>query len=348
MNDLFLRACRGEPLERTPVWMMRQAGRYLAEYRAVRAKADFLTLCKTPELAAEVTLQPVDLVGVDAAIIFADILLPLEAMGAELRFVQGDGPVFPNPVRRADDLADLHRADVDATLGYVFDALRVTRRELAGRVPLIGFAGTPWTLAAYLVEGGTSKQFTHLLSWSYRDADGLRRLLDLVAEVTVDYLLGQVDAGAQALQLFDTWGGLLSAERWREVAAPSLIRVLEAVREGAPDVPLVYYVHGGAHLLEASAELPVEVLSVDWRQPLSDVRRRVGAGRVLQGNLDPAVLLGPVEAIEARTEALLREGAGGPHVANLGHGIFKQTDPDHARAFVAAVKRLSPAILRGA
>jgi len=326
---------------------MRQAGRYLAEYRAVRAKADFLTLCKTPELAAEVTVQPVDLVGVDAAIIFADILLPLEAMGAELRFVQGDGPVFPDPVRRAEDLGRLRRADVDATLGYVFDALRVTRRELAGRVPLIGFAGTPWTLAAYLVEGGTSKQFTHLLEWSYRDAAGLRRLLDLIAEVTVDYLLGQVAAGAQALQLFDTWGGLLSAERWREVAAPSLVRVLEAVRQGAPGVPLIYYVHGGAHLLEASAELPVEVLSVDWRMPLSEVRRRVGTQRVLQGNLDPAVLLGPIADVEARTEAMLRDGAGGGHVANLGHGIFKQTDPDHARAFVAAVKRLSPA-LRGA
>jgi uroporphyrinogen decarboxylase len=348
MNDLFLRACRGEAVERTPVWMMRQAGRYLAEYRAVRAKADFLTLCKTPELAAEVTLQPVDLVGVDAAIIFADILLPLEAMGAELRFVQGDGPVFPDPVRRAEDLDRLRRADVDVTLGYVFDALRVTRRELAGRVPLIGFAGTPWTLAAYLVEGGTSKQFTHLLEWSYRDAAGLRRLLDLVADVTVDYLLGQVAAGAQALQLFDTWGGLLSAERWREVAAPSLIRVLEAVRAGAPEVPLIYYVHGGAHLLEASAALPVEVLSVDWRMPLSEVRRRVGAQRVLQGNLDPAVLLGSVEDVEARTEAMLRDGAGGGHVANLGHGIFKQTDPDHARAFVAAVKRLSPAIRGGA
>jgi len=352
MNDLYLRVCRGEAVERTPVWLMRQAGRYLPEYRAVRNRTDFLTLCKTPELAAEVTLQPVDLIGVDAAIVFADILLPLEAMGAELRFVEGDGPDFPEPVRRRQDLGRLGRPDVEATLGYVFDALRLTRRELAGRpgdrrVPLIGFAGTPWTLAAYLVEGGASKQFTHLLGWSYADPEGLRELLDRIAEVTVDYLLGQVAAGAQALQHFDTWGGLLAAERWRTLAAPSLTRVVEAVRAGAPGVPQTYYVHGGGHLLDEAARLPVDVLSVDWRQPLSAVRERVGAGRVLQGNLDPAALLGPVEEIERATAALLADAAGGPHVANLGHGIFKQTDPAHARAFVAAVKRLSPATRGG-
>ncbi|HMB52803.1 MAG TPA: uroporphyrinogen decarboxylase [Thermoanaerobaculia bacterium] len=343
MNDLYLRACRGEAVERTPVWMMRQAGRYLPEYRAVRSQTDFLTLCKTPDLAAEVTLQPVDLVGVDAAIIFADILLPLEAMGAELKFVQGDGPVLPQPVRRREDMARLSRPDVEATLGYVFDALRVTRGELAKRegdrrVPLIGFAGTPWTLAAYLVEGGTSKQFTHLLGWSYRDPDVLRDLLDRIADVTIDYLLGQVAAGAQSLQHFDTWGGLLSARRWRELAAPSLTRVIEGVRAGAPDVPQTYYAQG-THLLEESAKLPVDVLSVDWRQPLSAVREVVGADRVLQGNLDPATLLGTVEAIERATAAMLADAAGGPHVANLGHGIFKQTDPEHAKAFIQAVKR---------
>jgi len=326
--------------------MMRQAGRYLPEYREIRREVDFLTLCKTPDLAAEVTLQPVDILGVDAAIIFADILLPLEAMGAELRFEKGDGPVFPRPVRRREDLAGLSRPDVESTLGYVFEALRVTRDRLAGRVPLIGFAGTPWTLAAYLVEGGTSKQFTHLLAWSYRDPAGLGELLERIADVTIEYLARQVDAGAQALQFFDTWGGLLDAERWRRIAMPSLVRAMQGVREHAPDVPLIYYVNGGGHLLEATRELPVDCLSVDWRQPLSAVRQGVGAGKALQGNLDPASLLGPIEEIERRTERMIRQGLGGGHVANLGHGIFKETDPEHARAFINAVKELSPGILQ--
>ncbi|HRC84561.1 MAG TPA: uroporphyrinogen decarboxylase family protein, partial [Thermoanaerobaculia bacterium] len=206
LNDLFLRACRGETVERTPVWIMRQAGRYLPQFRAVRARVDFLTLCKTPELAAEVTLQPIDELGVDAAILFADILLPLEAMGKQLVFAAGEGPTFPQPVRRREDLASLERPDVERSLGYVFEALRVVRRELAGRVPLLGFGGTPWTLAAYLVEGGGSKQFEHLLGWSYEDPQGLGELLERIADVSIDYLQGQIEAGAQALQLFDTWG----------------------------------------------------------------------------------------------------------------------------------------------
>ena len=348
MGDLFLRACRGEPVERLPVWIMRQAGRYLPEYRAIRSRVDFLTLCKSPELAAEVTVQPVDRLGVDAAILFADILLPLEAMGARLVFAKDDGPTFPEPVRRREDLGRLSRPDVGATLGYVFDAMREVRRRLDGRVPAIGFAGTPWTLAAYLVEGRGSKQFPHLAAWSYRDPEGLAELLDRIAEVTVEYLAGQVEAGAQALQLFDSWGGLLSAERWRELAAPPLRRAIAGVRERAPEVPLIYFVQGGPHLLEAAAELPVEVLSVDWRLPLSEVRRRVeavpaGRGKVLQGNLDPGVLLGPVGGIERRVARMIEEGRGGGHVANLGHGISKETPPEHAAAFVDAVKRLSAA-----
>ncbi len=336
-NDLFLRAARGESVERPPVWMMRQAGRYLPEYREVRAKVDFLTLCKTPELAAQVTIQPIDRLGVDAAILFADILLPLEAMGAELRFEKGDGPVFPNPIRHRDGISDLARPDVDGTLGYVFAALRTVRRELAGRVPVLGFGGTPWTLASYLVEGGTSKQFTHLLGWSWEDPKGLGRLLDRLAEVSIDYLLGQIDAGAQGIQLFDSWGGLLDLERWRRISLPSILAIVEALRGR---VPLIYYVQGGSHLLPGLAELPVEVLSVDWRTPLSEVRRIVGPGKVLQGNLDPAALLAPVAEIEARTRALLADAAGGPHIANLGHGIFQNTPVEHARAFVQTVQGL--------
>ena len=317
---------------------MRQAGRYLPEYRAVRRKVDFLTLCKTPELAAEVTLQPVDILGVDAAILFADILLPLEAMGAELVFAPGDGPTFPHPVRRREDIARLRSPEVEETLGYVFDAMRLARRELAGRVPLLGFGGTPWTLAAYLVEGGGSRHFEHLLAWSYGDPEGLAVLLDRVADVSIAYLSGQIAAGAQALQLFDTWGGLLDRERWCALALPPLRRIVAALKAEAPAVPLIYYVNGGSHLLPALAELPVDVLSVDWRQPLSAVREAVG-DRVLQGNLDPAALLAPIPEIERRTAALIAQGRGGGHIVNLGHGILPMVPVEHAKAFVEAVKQ---------
>jgi uroporphyrinogen decarboxylase len=343
-DPLFLRACRGEPVERLPVWIMRQAGRYLPAYREVRSRADFLTLCKTPELAAEVTLQPVDLLGVDAAILFADILLPLEAMGAELLFVKGDGPTFPQPVRRREDIERLVRPDVQGTLGYVFAALRRVRAELAKRtpvVPLLGFGGTPWTLAAYLVEGGGSKHFGHLLAWSYRDPDGLAELLDRIADVSIAYLSAQIDAGAQALQLFDTWGGLLSLERWRRIALPPLAKVIDALRRHPAPVPLIYYLQGGAHLLAGTRDLPVEVLSVDWRLPLSEVRRQVGSEKILQGNLDPGALLGPIPEIERQVDTLLAQGRGGGHLVNLGHGILPMTPVENARAFVRAVQERS-------
>jgi uroporphyrinogen decarboxylase len=338
VNDLFLRACRNEPTERRAVWMMRQAGRYLPEYRVIRGRHDFLAMCRTPQLAAEVTLQPVDLIGVDAAIIFADILLPLDAMGAGLGFAQGEGPYFERPVRSSADIGGLVDPDVERSLGYVYETLRLVRRELAGRVPVIGFGGTPWTLAAYLVEGGTSKSHAHLLEWSYRDPAGLADLLSLLARVSLRYLQGQIAAGAQALQLFDTWGGLLDRRRWRELALPPLLEILEGL---GGQVPLVYYVNGGGHLLEETRKLPVEVLSVDWRQPLDQVREVVGSARVLQGNLDPGALLGPIERIEELTRELLAQGAGGGHVVNLGHGILPSTPPEHARAFVAAAQRLS-------
>ena len=324
-------------MERLPVWLMRQAGRYLPEYRAIREKTDFLTLCKTPELAAEVTLQPVRILGVDAAILLADILLPLEAMGAELVFVKGDGPTFPNPVRSREDINRLHDPDVHAKLGYVFDAMRVVRRELNGQVPAIGFGGTPWTLAAYLTEGGVSKHFDKLLAWSYSDPQGLAVLLDRIADTSIAYLLGQIDAGAQALQLFDTWGGLLSLDRWRSLALPPLQKIVEGI---SGRVPLIYYINGGGHLLEALRELPVDVLSVDWRQPLSKVRQVVG-NRVLQGNFDPAALLGPIPEIERLVGMMIEEGKGGGHIANLGHGILPMTPVANAKAFVSAVQRMS-------
>ncbi len=314
--------------------MMRQAGRYLPEYRAIRANHDFLTLCRNPELAAEVTVQPVDLVGVDAAIIFADILLVPDVMGAQLRFEAGEGPVFDRPVRNQEDIDALERPDVEQSLGYVFEALRVVRKQLDGRVPLIGFAGTPWTLAAYLVEGGVSKSHAHLLGWSHRDPAGLGRLLDRLADVTIDYLLGQIEAGAQALQLFDTWGGLLDARRWREIAMPPLLRILEGI---GTRVPRIFYGRNTGHLLPELSQLPIEVLSVDWRIPLDQVRAQVGDRLVLQGNLDPTVLLSSPERIEAATREVITAGRGGGHVVNLGHGILPMTPPAHAQAFIDAV-----------
>lgn len=332
MCDLFLRACRGEAVPRPPVWLMRQAGRYLPEYRRIRERTTFLDLCRTPELAAEVTVQPVDILGVDAAIVFADILLVLDAMGAALRFEPGDGPRFADPVRSAADVDRLERPDVAATLGYVFSTVRQVRRHLDGRVPVIGFAGSPWTLAAYLVEGGASTSFAHLLAWSYADPGGLRRLLDRIADTTIEYLRGQIDAGAQAVQLFDTWGGLLGAARWEALARPSLERILEGLPAG---VPRIVYARDGSHLLETLGRLPVEVLSVDWRVPIAEARRRSGGGKTLQGNLDPCALLAPIASIREETARLLADGSGGPHIVNLGHGILPQTPVEHARAFVA-------------
>ncbi|MEM7482737.1 MAG: uroporphyrinogen decarboxylase [Acidobacteriota bacterium] len=340
-NDRLLRVFRGESVDRPPVWIMRQAGRYLPEYRAIRQRVDFLTLCKTPDLAAEVTVQPIDILGVDAAILFADILLPLEAMGAELKFVKGDGPTFPDPVRRREDLSRLRAPSVEGTLGYVFDALRAVRRALAGRVPVLGFGGTPWTLAAYLVEGSGSKQYPHLLEWSYRDPAGLGQLLERIAEVSTEYLLGQVEAGADALQLFDSWGGLLSAGRWRQVAMPPLARIIEGLRAQAPATPLIYYVQGGSHLLEAARQLPVDGISVDWRLPLAEARSLIGPDKVIQGNLDPAALLGPVPHIESLARDLVEAGRGTRHIVNLGHGIIKSTPVEHAQAFVRAVQGTS-------
>ena len=254
-------------------------------------------------------------------------------MGAELKFVRGDGPTFPDPVRTREDLGRLREPDVHETLGYVFEALRLVRRELEGRVPVLGFAGTPWTLAAYLVEGGGSKHFAHLLTWSYRDPEGLAGLLDKIADVSIAYLEGQLEAGAQALQLFDTWGGLLSVERWNALARPPLEKILRALQGRAP---LTYFVQGASHLLPAASELPVDVLSVDWRQPLSEVRTLAGE-KVLQGNLDPAALLGPPEEIRKATERVLDQGRGGGHIVNLGHGILPGTPVENVRAVVEHV-----------
>ena len=327
-DDLFLRACRGERGSRPPVWLMRQAGRYLPEYREVRKKVDFLTLCRTPELAAQVTLQPIDRLGVDAAILFSDILVPAPAMGVNLDF--NPGPVVDPPVRTADDVARLVVPEIEQEVPFVYETIRILRRELAGRIPLIGFAAAPFTLAAYLVEGEGSRSFGNWKRMLYGAPELAEALLDKTTETTIRYLVAQVRAGAQAIQLFDTWAGLVSAADYANFSLPYVKRVLAAV--AAEGVPTIYFALNAAHAAREVASCGADVLGADWRTPLSGTHP-------LQGNLDPCVLLADVATVRRRTVAMLQDGAGLPgHIANLGHGILPETPVDNAIAFVETVK----------
>ncbi|HKQ61621.1 MAG TPA: uroporphyrinogen decarboxylase [Candidatus Polarisedimenticolaceae bacterium] len=335
MHDLFLRACRRESVERTPIWIMRQAGRYLAEYRAVRERVDFLTLCKTPQLAAQVTLQPVERLGVDAAILFSDILIPAGPMGFRIDF--RPGPVLDAPVRSRADIDRIRVFDPEQELPYVYESIRLVRRELEGRVPLIGFGAAPFTLAVYLVEGGGSKSFDRIRRLLYGDPASAHRLLERVTEVTALYLSAQVWAGAQAVQLFDTWAGLLAGAEYREFALRYARQVLERLQPTG--VPRIYFALDAAHLLDDIAECGAEVVGVDWRVGLSEASRRLGNRFVLQGNLDPCVLLASPATIEVRAGRILEEARGLPgHVFNLGHGILPETPVEHAQALVRAVQ----------
>ncbi len=348
---LFLRACRRERVERTPIWIMRQAGRYLPEYRALRAKHDFLTSCRTPELACEITLQPVRRLGVDAAILFSDILIPLPGMGIGVDF--RPGPVLERSVRSEADVERLRVPDPRESTGFVLDAVRLIRRELDGRVPLIGFAGAPFTMATYLVEGGGSKSFAAIKGLLFGEPALAERLLGICAETAGRYLAAQVEAGAQAAMLFDTWAGLLSPADYRRFALPAARHALEIVAR-AGSAPRIYYAGEPAGYLEAARETGAEVVGVDWRVDLDVARRSLGDGVALQGNLDPGVLFAPPAEIRRRAEAVLRaaRGADAPaaderpgsavgHVFNLGHGILPATPPEHAQALVDAVRELS-------
>lgn len=339
MNDLLLRALRREPVERTPVWMMRQAGRYLPEYRAVRAKSDFLTMCRTPELAVEVTLQPIDLVGVDAAIIFSDILVIPEAMGMHLTLDEGVGPQFPSPIRSSADLAHLHAVDPAEHLGYMLDALRLARRELNGRVPLIGFAGAPWTLAAYMVEGRGTKQFAVAKRMLYENPTLAHTLLDQLATAVGDFLVAQVEAGAQVVQLFESWAGSLGPAEFRVFSLPYLTRIVQRV-QSATDVPVIVFAPGaGWALKEIAAETGADAVGVDWHMDPREAKAAVAPFNVAtQGNLDPCALYASPAEIRRRTHAMLDAFGPTGHVANLGHGILPDVSPAHARAFIDAVK----------
>jgi uroporphyrinogen decarboxylase len=338
MNDLFLRACRREPVERPPVWMMRQAGRYLPEYRAVRQRADFLTMVGTPELAVEVTLQPVDLLGVDAAIIFSDILVIPQAMGMGLSVDEGIGPRFHEPLRAPADFDRLRDPVPERDLAYVLDALRLARRELAGRVPLIGFAGAPWTLMSYMVEGEGSKAFTHAKRLLVQEPARAHALLARLAQAVGAFLVAQVRAGAQAVQLFDSWASALGPRDFREFALPYLAEAVRIARGAG--VPVIAFAPGaGWALEEIAAATGADVIGIDWQTDAADARRRLDDRQVaLQGNLDPCWLYAPPATIRTRTHEMLAAFGGRGHIANLGHGIHPDVPVASARAFIDAVK----------
>lgn len=327
----FLAACRRDPVPHTPIWVMRQAGRYLPEYRAIREKVDFLELTKTPELAAEVTLQPIHRFGMDAAILFSDIMTPLEGMGMDLDFAPG--PVISNPARSMADVDELRVADPEETVPFVLETIRILRRELPSSAPLIGFAGAPFTTYCYAVEGQGSKSFREARAFMYAEPEAARSLLEKIADTTARYLGAQAKAGAQALMIFDSWAGLLSPDAYREFALPSVHQVVASLKEHG--LPLIYFPNQGATLLESAREAEVDVIGVDWRTPLSNARSVLGPEKAVQGNLDPAALFAPRVELARRVDRVLEEAGDAPgHIFNLGHGIERTTDPDALRFLV--------------
>ncbi|MEO6950878.1 MAG: uroporphyrinogen decarboxylase [Polyangia bacterium] len=333
----LLRALSGEPTDTTPIWIMRQAGRYLPEYRAVRAKAGgFLTLCKTPELACEVTVQPINRLGVDAAILFSDILIPIEKMGIPLSFPD-EGPRL-EPVRDRAGIDALRIPDPDEELGFVMDALRLVRRELDSVVPVIGFSGAPFTLMTYVVEGKTGKQFQETKRLMFTAPDAAHALLHKLTETTIKYLSAQIRAGAEVVQLFDSWVGQLGPEDFAVFAAPYVKRIIDAVRPlGAK---IIYFANDGSTLLAQAAQLGADGLGVDWRCPIDEARAKVGPNVTLQGNQDPTSLFAPIPEIERRAREILERAGTTRHIFNLGHGILPPTPPEHAVALVEAVHRI--------
>jgi uroporphyrinogen decarboxylase len=335
-KELFLRACRGEAVPRLPVWMMRQAGRYLPEYREIRAKHAFLEVCKTPDLAVEVSLQPFRRLGVDAVIVFSDILIPAEAMGLPLEL--GDaGPNLPEPVRSAADVAKLQVFDPESETKFLTEAIRRIVREVGPTVPVLGFAAAPWTLACYMVEGKTKEGFGTVKSFLYHEPRVFRDLLTKIADATVEYLKAQVAAGAAAVQVFDTWCGELGLRDYEEFALPAVRDVMARVRG---KVPIIYYTKASHHLLEAVAKAGADVLSVDWRVDLAELRKIVGPRVGLQGNLDPALLFGPAEKVRAVTVELAGSLGGVGHILNLGHGILQRTPVESAQLFIETGQRV--------
>ncbi|WP_323754305.1 uroporphyrinogen decarboxylase [Marinobacter sp.] len=344
-NDRFLRALMRQPVDRTPVWMMRQAGRYLPEYRATRAQAgDFLSLCKNTPLACEVTLQPLERYPLDAAILFSDILTIPDALGLGLYFETGEGPKFRKVIRTEADVDALPNIKAESDLDYVMNAVSTIRRELNGRVPLIGFSGSPWTLATYMVEGGSSKDFRETKKLAYGQPEVMHRLLDHLADSVIDYLNGQIKAGAQAVQIFDTWGGVLSGWAYEEFSLRYMKKIVDGlIRENeGRRVPVILFTKNGGQWLESIADTGCDAVGLDWTTDIGNARARVGDRVALQGNMDPTMLYAPKQRIREEVEDILsRYGQGTGHIFNLGHGITPEVDPEHAGAFIEAVVELS-------
>jgi uroporphyrinogen decarboxylase len=346
-NDTFLRALLRQPVSYTPVWMMRQAGRYLPEYRATRARAgSFLDLCRSPELACEVTLQPIERFALDAAILFSDILTIPDAMGLGLYFTEGEGPGFEHPVQGVADVRRLAVPDMEDDLGYVMDAVGLIRRELDGRVPLIGFAGSPWTLATYMIEGGGTKSFSRSKAMMFDRPELMHELLSKVSAAVTAYLNAQVARGVQALMIFDTWGGSLTPRDYRDFSLAYMTRIVEGLNREAEgrSVPVILFTKGGGQWLDRMVDSGCDALGVDWTLDLADARRLVKDRVALQGNLDPSILYASPDRIrEEVTRVIASYGPGSGHVFNLGHGIHPDVDPDRTAAMVEAVHELSPA-----
>jgi uroporphyrinogen decarboxylase len=341
-NDLLLRAARREPIERAPVWFMRQAGRYLPEYRAIRARYSFLEMVRTPELASEVTVQPVDLMGVDAAIIFSDILVIPEAMGMELVVEEGNGgPKFPDPIRLYKQIKSLKDIDPAKSLNYVMDAIRLTKEKLSGRVPLIGFSGSPWTLFAYMVEGQGSKDFRYAKQMLFTRSEDAHLLLRKLTDIIAQYLIAQIEAGADIVQIFDTWAGILTPEDFKEFSLEYIAEIVRLVKTHTGNrAPVIVFCKGANHSLSELASTGCDVVGLDWTIDIAEAKAIIGNDVALQGNLDPAILYTTKQVIEERVQAIaerMEEPTG--HIFNLGHGITPDVDPDNARAFVEAAKK---------
>lgn len=334
-NDLVLRVLRGEKTERVPVWMMRQAGRYLPEYRVLREKYGFFERCQTPELATTITLQPIDRIGVDAAILFSDILVVPQAMGLEVQLIEAKGPVLPDPIQTENDLQRISVPDVNDRLQYVFDAIRMIKGELNGRVPLIGFAGAPWTILCYMVQGKGSKTFDEAKAFCFTQPALAHQLLQMITDTTIAYLKGQIGAGADILQLFDSWGGLLSPDDFETFSLQYIRQIVAAVKD---DVPTIIFAKGAWFALEKMAATGAQGLGIDWCLEPQRARSFAGNPITLQGNFDPAKLLSPIPEIKKEVCKMLTAFGGERHIANLGHGILPNVPVDHAKAFVDAVK----------
>jgi len=334
-NDLLLRTLRGEMVERPPVWMMRQAGRYLPQYMMLREKYSFFERCQTPELACEITIQPVDIIGVDAAILFSDILVVPQAMGLEVQMIESKGPLLPDPIKNINDLLRIRVPDADETLSYVFDAIKLIKKELNGRVPLIGFAGAPWTLLCYMVQGKGSKTFDEAKIFCYTEPETAHKLLQMITDTTIAYLQKQIESGVDTVQVFDSWGGLLGRADFEEFSLQYIRQIVVALIDMAP---VIVFAKGAWQSLDAMAATGASALGIDWCIMPKMARQLARQNAVLQGNFDPAKLLSPIPVIQKETKQMLAAFGGQKHIANLGHGILPNTPVDHARAFVDTVK----------